>query len=188
MSSDVSLGQAHEAEVTLRKAGATVENFWDPISKKEELAGKIMAFVIAALKPVFRLVIDFDYDKHNDGWKLLSDSATKEGEFEPELAEFHKEGENFVGGEEMLVCAQAMSDCTGQRHAEAMLRDPLKIPEKWKKYALVFTDTVWQDSDGHHYVACLRWYGDVWYLDFGHLGVGFGSFGRLCRFVRLRRK
>jgi len=37
MNSDVSLGLAHEAELRLRNAGATGENFWDPISKVSRL-------------------------------------------------------------------------------------------------------------------------------------------------------
>ncbi len=182
--SDMSLGLAHEAELRLRKAGATVENFWNPISKSEELARKVVAFVEAALKLVFRLVPGFDRDMRKDGWKLVNDSKAKEGEFTPELVEFFKDGENYIGGEEMLTRGQTIGNCAGQRHAEAMFRDSSKIPEEWKKYVLVFTDTVWRDPVGGRGVAYLDWRGGGWCLAFDWL---WRDFPRHYRLVRLRK-
>ena len=184
MSSDVSLGQAHESEVTLRKAGATVENFWDPIAKNEGLARKVVELVAAAVKLVFRLVAGFDHDMRKNGWTLVSDSDAQDGEFTPELAEFLKNDDNYIGGEEMLKRATELGDCAGQRHAEAILRDSSKFPEESRKYVLVFTDTVWRGSDGCRRVACLCWRGGRWCLDFFWLGHGFY---RDCRLVRLRK-
>ena len=43
--SGVSLGLAHEFEVTLRKAGANPENFWIPLSQEPQLAKAIVQVI-----------------------------------------------------------------------------------------------------------------------------------------------
>jgi len=176
-------GLIHEAVVTGRKVGAG-KDFWSALAHSEELFAKVVAFMATTLKAVFRFVPGFDHDMTKDGWKLLNDSGTKKGEFEPELGEFLKDKEGFVNGEEMMTRAQTMGNCAGQRHAEAMLRDSSKIPEEWRKYVLVFTDTVWQGSDGSRRVAYLGWDGDRWCLCFYWLRRDFDQGYRL---VRLRK-
>ena len=58
MSDDnVSLGLAHEAEVMLRKAGATRENFWKPISKSEDLARRV--YELVSHRPTYSIIVNY---------------------------------------------------------------------------------------------------------------------------------
>lgn len=127
----------------------------------------------------FRLTPTFDYNKTKDGWTLVSDSEDKEGDFEPELMEFLREGESSIIGEEMLKRTE--KEGFGQRHAEAMLRNQNAIPVEWRKYVLVFTGTLWRGLSGNRYVPHLYWSGSGWYLHFRWLGYGFVSYSRVVR-------
>lgn len=176
-------GLMHEAVVTSRsevrseavrevfKALAHTKGFW--------------AKVVALLPFVFRIVAGFDRDMRKDKWELLSDHDAKDGEFVPELMEFvTDEDENgYISGDEMVKMTER-EDSGGQRHAEAMLRDQHKIPEEWRKYVLVFPETVWRNPDGRRRVADLYWDGYRWCLSFAWLEL---DFRRFCRVVRLRK-
>ena len=117
---------------------------------------------------VFHFVSTFDYDKRKDGWKIISDTKDKAGDFIPKLVGFLKKGEDCIMGEEFLIRAIEMSDCAGQRQAEAMLRNQKDIPKDCRKHILVVAGTVWQNpQDGSRYVAYLYWGADnEWHLGF----------------------
>jgi len=168
----ISLGQAHETEVTLEKAGATTE-FWTRLAQNLKLAKATVAFVMGM---VFQLVAKID--RNMEGWTCVEPVETGEGEFEPTICEFLREGENSINGEEMVRCAKEQDALTGLRHAEAMLRNQERIPVEWRKYYLVFPE-VWQCPVGNRYVFCLYWDGPRWSLRCRWLGSDFYSSSRL---------
>jgi hypothetical protein len=176
-----------EVIITGRKVGAD-KSFWAALAHNEGLFTKVVTFVASEMKPVFfHLAASLDHDMQNDGWKLVSDS-TKEviyGEFlfTPELVEVLKNGEDSITGEEIVKRATELGAYAGQRHAEAMVRTWSKIPEDWRKFVLIFTDTIWEDTDGRRHVVYLRWKCG-WALEFGWLGK---TGGQTCRLVRLKK-
>lgn len=127
--------------------------------------------------------IPFDRDMQQEGWKLKNDREIRDGEFILELLDFFQKKESHVSGNELVKRAKEKDALFGQRHAEALLRNKDKIPEKWRKYVLVFPGTVWRDSRGDLRVPCLRWHDRCWDLCFGWLAPGFYSH---CRIVRSR--
>ena len=168
----ISLGQAHETELTLEKAGATTE-FWTRLARNLELAKATVTFVMGM---IFQLVAKIDRDM--TGWTCLKPLEAEEGEFEPTLHEFLREGENSINGEEMVNRAKEQAVLTGLRHAEAMLRNQERIPVEWRKYYLVFPE-VWQGPLGDRNAWYLYWLGGHWYLDFYWLEYDFNSYSRL---------
>lgn len=171
----VSLGQAHEAELQLREAGATAENFWGRIARSKDLARRVVAFVLEASRLLIAKI-----DRNMTNWTCVEPVLAEEGEFESVLSEFLRHGEPCVGGEEMVKRAKEQGALTGLRHAETMLRDQDKIPADQRKFCLVFPE-VWVDSDGNRYVPYLYWHGERWCLDFDWLGYDFYSYDRLVR-------
>src|SRR3989338_4120264 len=169
----ISLGQVHEAELTLEKAGATPE-FWIRLAQNFELAKATVAFV---MNSIFQLVAKISCDMTN--WKCLEPVEAEEGGFEISAREFIKEDDNgCCGGEEMLKRAKKLGASSGLRHLEAMLREQEKIPVKLRKFVLVSTE-VWQSTDGSRLVWCLYWGGERCYLGYRWLEVDFFSFSRL---------
>jgi len=124
----------------------------------------------------FQLVAKIDRDM--TGWTCLEPVGAEEGEFEPTLCEFLREGENSINGEEMIRRAKEQGVLTGLRHAEAMLRNQERIPVEWRKHYLVFPE-VWQGPGGGRNVFYLYWGGRRWYLVCGWLGDDFYSRSRL---------
>jgi len=185
MNSDVSLGLAHEAELRLRNAGATGENFWDPISKSEPLAKKVVAFVMEASRMIFVLAPDPTRDM--TGWTCVEPVKVAPGEFEVVIEDFLEEGEPYIGGEEMVSRAKNRGIRTGLRHAEAMLREQEKIPVDQRKYVLIFPE-VWQDPRGYRGVFYLFWSGERWNLDFRWLGDNFLFSFRLVSSRKYQKK
>ena len=173
----ISLGQAHELEVTLNNAGATQE-FYVRLTQNFGLAKAVVALV---MNVVFQLLAKIERDM--TGWKLLEPVPTEEGGFQPELHEFLAEGESYCNGEEMVKRAKERGVFTGLRYAEAMLRNQEKIPVEWRKFVLVFAE-VWQSPCGNRYVWCLDWDGGRWCLGCGWLSSGFIS---RCRLVGSRK-
>ncbi len=114
-------------------------------------------------KMVLSLPTDLIHDRRKAGWTPLEDVPLV-GTPTLELAEFLKDGEDYVNGEVMLSRAKELGNMAGQRHAERMLTMASQIPESWQGFYLVFPGTVWQDTCGDRLVPCLRWYGDEWYL------------------------
>ena len=169
----ISLGQAHELEVTLNNAGATSE-FYVCLTQNLELAKAVVALV---MRVVFQLIAKIERDM--TGWKLLKAAPAEDGEFEPSIHEFlKKDDRGCCGGDEMVRRAKEKGVLTGLRHAEAMLRNQERIPVEWRKFALVFAE-VWQCPDGSRDVWFLGWGGERWSLDYYWLSGDFGSDYRL---------
>ncbi len=127
------------------------------------------------------------YDKTKDGWKLLEHTSRRiTSATDLELVPFLKEREVSTNGEEMVRRARVELNANyGQEDVEWLLKHQDEIPAEFQKYYLVFTGTVWQDSDdGHRIVPCLNWSGGRWRLYFSWLGIGWRSDNRL---VRLRK-
>ncbi|MFO0702986.1 MAG: hypothetical protein U0514_04005 [Candidatus Andersenbacteria bacterium] len=129
--------------------------------------------------------VDFKYDKRKDGWKLLEDVG-----FEPVLNEsligklkavsFHKKGEDYVNGEEMVVRGRELHGANlGQKHAEWLLDNQHLIPKQFRDKWLVFTRTIWLVPDSDRYVCCLYWGVVGWYLGFRWLRDDWLRGGRL---------
>lgn len=179
--SDVSLGQAHEAEVTLSKAGATVENFWNPISRSDELARKVVALVAEALKMVFKLASVIDRDM--TGWKCVEPVNAEEGEFEFSLQDFLQGNETYPNGEEMVKRGRKQGANSGLKHIEAIIREQDKIPVEMRKFVLVSTE-IWLSPGGDRGVWYACWDGGRWVL---HCGWLFNGFRSGCRLVVPRK-
>lgn len=126
----------------------------------------------------------FRFDKTKDGWELVEDTPL-EGEPTLILDTFLREGESSVVGHTMLERAKEGAEergaRAGQLHAERMLEHQEKIPVEWRKFYLVFTGTVWRDSDGDLFVPCLYWDVGKWHLRWFCLGPDWGGFARLVR-------
>lgn len=168
----ISLGQAHEMEITLEKAGATSE-FWTRVAQNLELAKAVVALVMST---VFRLVAKIERDMTN--WTCVEPVQADEGEFEPVLQEFLVGEEKYVLGEEMLKRAKEKGVSTGLCHIEAMLRQQEKIPVEWRKFVLVSTE-VWQGPNGNRSVWYLCWSDGRWSLYYYWLSSSFDSRYRL---------
>jgi hypothetical protein len=168
-----------EVVVTGRKVGAD-KAFWSKLAHDQELFAKIVAFS----RQTFSLIEDLAWDNRINGrsWKLLRDLVDDKGEFKPELLNILEAGERYIDEADAAARIYEEGNClAGQRHAEAMLRDPAKIPEEFKSYELLFPGTVWQDSRGVKYVACLRCYKDIWAMDFHALKNGHNENQRIVR-------
>ena len=109
-----------------------------------------------------------------------------------ELVPFHKDGEEWVSGEEMMRRASdaaAFPGCQGwsQHCAEDILEQAAKLPKEWARDdgpVILFPDTVLLDDNGNRNVPYLFWDDGRWQLDWCWLGF---SFYRNCRFARLRK-
>ena len=124
----------------------------------------------------------FIHDMAEDGWTLLEDVPLALGENPQfDLAEFLKDGETLIGGEEMRRRAKDLKAHLGQQHAELLLAHQDQIPEDWQKFHPTFPGTVWQDGHGCN-VMGLSWDGGRWYLDFRLFDVWHSD----DRLVRLR--
>ena len=174
----------HEAADMRRKTWASGKNFCVAVAKHYKFAKKPVASVAIAPGPVFHFVAGFDRDMRNEGWRLITDFDGESGEFTPELVELFNKRGAYIGGERVLSRAHELEVSSGQRQAEAMLRERGKIPREWRKnhqYTLVFPDTIWLDTDKKRRMACLSV--DInWRLHFRHLD---GDFESDCRLVRI---
>ena len=176
--SSISLSQAHETKVTLEKAGATVENFWNPLAQSVTLASMVVQFIATTMRVVFTLKVGIDRDM--TGWTKLGRITTpKEGEkFVPVMEKFHGQ-DKYVSGDEMVECAErSPSYPTGLWHAEAMLREQSRIPVWMRDFFLVFPE-VWHNPQDNRGVFCLTWEANYWCLQFRLFGKGFDSKYRL---------
>lgn len=125
----------------------------------------------------------FKRDMRREGWKLLENTSrrlTSITDLEP--VSFLKSGESHINGEEMVRRARIELDADyGQEDAEYLLEHQEEIPVELRDFYLVFTGTVWEDSNGYRCVPCLGWNGGRWYLYFYWLGVGWNDNDRLPR-------
>lgn len=168
----ITLGQAHETEITLEKAGATPE-FWKRLAQSIELARAVVAMV---MNTVFRLVAKIDRDMTN--WECVEPVEAEEGEFEPQIYEFLQSKESCIDGDKMRERAKEKGISSGISHLEAMLREQEKIPFEWRKYYLVSTE-VWQSPHGYRCVWYLCFYDGRWDLHYYWLAYDFYSDYRL---------
>lgn len=125
----------------------------------------------------------FARDMRKEGWKLLQHTPRRlTSVIDLELVLFLKQGENSVGGEEMVRRARFELDANyGQEDAEWLLKHQEEIPAEFRKFYITFVATVWQDSYGIRHVPCLYWYGKRWILYFHWLvSEGFSN-DRLLR-------
>lgn len=139
---------------------------------------KATTLPVVTLRPPSGLV----NDRRKDGWELLEDAPVI-GEPTLELAEFLRDGEEYVRGDVMFARAVELGNRAGQQHAERLLAQQGDIPEEWRQYYLPFTGTKWRDSDGDLFVPYLGWDSDGrrWLLDWGRLGFDWGRSVRLVR-------
>ncbi|MBU2081865.1 hypothetical protein KKH14_00280 [Patescibacteria group bacterium] len=150
---------------------------FDPIKLKRHLQDAIEGRFDGVSTPIFA------NDKTKDGWKLLENISRKITSISDlELVPFLKQGEGSISGEEMVRRAQFELDANyGQEDAEWLLEHQDEIPAEFQKYYIVFTRTIWRDSNDRRSVPYLRWYGGRWYLHFGWLGIGWSSGDRCVR-------
>lgn len=178
-------GLIHEVIVTGREVGAD-KDFWATLAHDKNLFEQVVNFVNTTPAPIFRLVDKFDNDKTKDGWTSMSDTELNDGQFQPELVEFLKDGEDYVNGDEMVKRTEHEAN-GGQRAAEAMLRDQSKIPQAWRKHILVFPKTLWRDSDRCQRVPYLYWDDGEWCLLFDWLGNDFDGLYRVVRLGKYQK-
>gem|GEM_PF-2563187 len=106
-----------------------------------------------------------------------------------EAVPFHKDGEQWISGDEMLRRARDEKNFSGcgewsQHDGEEILARANELLEEVRKYALILPDTEFLGEVGGRLVAYLVWRGGRWRLDWYFLG---GSFDRDYRFLRLRK-
>lgn len=107
-----------------------------------------------------------------------------------ELIPCHKDGEKWISGEEMRARAtdeKAYPGCSGfgQHQAEDILERAHELPEEFRKYAIVFADSLLVSDSGGRFFPCLLWRDDQWRLSWSSIAW---RFNRHCRFPRLRRE
>lgn len=184
----LSVHTEHEVLLKMEKAGFDELLAQRMIqSKDNELAKRVVAYIKAGASDVEINVahitvepnVSLNCDKTKEGCKNWSDVKEPTGELTLELVEFLEKGENSIGGEVLVRRAKQKNVLLGQRHAEALLENQGTIPQKWRKYYLVFPGSVLQDSTGHRIVPIICWGGGCWYLDFLWLKRIFSSDARL---------
>lgn len=159
--------------------------YW--INHGEHLARRLEALKTIEVSPAAAVSVPtspFNYDKREQGWRLLEDVVPTISEVSKlELIPFLGEGESVIGGEEMVhrACMELRANL-GQRDAEWLCEHQQKIPAKWREYRLVFAGTVWQNPSGDRNVASLYYGGGrLWYMGWDYLS---GVCGYGCRLVR----
>ena len=197
MSKAVSRGQALQISARV----ATQVN-WDELDgdrlqidfivlPPEEFGRRFTAFLKNGGQIAGEPTCTFKRDMRKEGWELLENAPRRITsvaglELVPFLKKdensFLKKDENFISGEELVRRARAEfdADC-GQEDAEFLIEHRKEIPEKFRQFYLVFTGTVWEDSDGWRDVACLHWSGKRWSLRFRWLGLDYYARARLLR-------
>jgi len=217
VSNDVSLGLAHEAEVTLHKAGATAKNFWDPISRNVKLAKEVVRLVEKRLA-VVRLALDlvlrykpeiqFSLDPPPPPWRKILDDGENSTSFafkNLEIVEFldkrrkNNHVESEINGEEMIRRAKAKSAYLNQHFAEVLIENQQVLPEEWQEYNFSFPATMWEYQDWRVIPYMVyRKNERVWVLTFTRITDGkyrigvpgnydFGDVDSYDRLLRLRK-
>jgi len=150
------------------------------------------SFVIQSLKQVYPFK---DQRPMERGWQGMeregAPCASPIAISKLEAVVFHKEGEDWVFGEEMMRRAtdvERFPGCQGwgQHAAEDILSRAAELPAEWANEqgpALLSPDTVLVGKDGRRRVPYLVFHDGGWQLNWGYLD---DDFSRYCRFVRLR--
>ena len=155
---DVSLGQAHEAELTLRKAGATPE-FWTRIAQSEELARKVVELVNQ--RPSFKVTIDYGQtlvDMVKAGKYDWLDCNIIQNHFPIKgSGQQEKEVALFLFGR-AISSDDAIAEMEKAGYRPARIEELLTLgasqPELQKKFSIIGLGSVWQSL-----CPCLHWYG-----------------------------
>ena len=164
-------------ELTLGQMEAIINKIGGMESVRRLLADELVIspplFVNAILKR----------DMRKEGWKLLEHTMrciTSAADLE--AVSFLRGREDYTNGEEMVRRARTELDTNySQEDAEFLLDHQNEIPTELRPYLLVFTATIWEDSDGHRLIPCIHWNGERWGLRFDWLDGDFGSRYRLVR-------
>ncbi len=119
---------------------------------------------------------EFEFDKIKDEWEeIWWDGSMLHADLHLTR---HMEGdEKMIDGNRMLkyVLEMGAGGCD-QHDAERLLKQQDTIPEDWKSFTLLFTDTIWRDKKGFLYYPCLADNGEgKWEIGFYCLSLGFGS-------------
>ena len=123
------------------------------------------------------------YDKRPAGWTLI-DHVPRHlvSTANLKLVPFLHEGEDSVRGYDLIGRARYKLGVNfGQEDAEFLLDHQAEIPEEFRQYYLVFTGTIWLDSDGRLSVPYLQWDEDRWILCWYWFDLPLDSRGRLIR-------
>lgn len=183
----VSLGQVHETEITLRKAGATPD-FWTRIAQNEELARSVVELVNC--KPSCKVSIDCGqslaemisagkYDWKNEHITAEHFPVKGKGKKEIEITLFHF-GRKITSKPVIVEI-----DKEGYRPAiiEELLALGSTYPELQEQFPIVALGSVWRISDGHRILFIdwrdsVRRLGIYWFED---------DFYERCRFAAVRK-
>ena len=149
---DVSLGLIHEAEVTLRKVGATRKNFWEPLSQNEGLAKQVLEVVDAKLS--YPVVVDYNcsldemikagnYGYVNPRITASNFPIQGEGKREVEVVLFSF-NRRIIRSEEIIIEVKKR----GYRPAriEELLALSEKYPDLQQRFPIVALGSVWYDD------------------------------------------
>jgi len=193
MVADVSLGQAHEAEITLRKAGATPD-FWTNIAQSEELAREVVELVMAVVSYIiatYKVAVDYgqslaemikagNYDWVNNDITQEHFPVSGQGKQQDiEVALFHF---NKVMKSDQVIARMRKEGYRPATIAE-LLALGVSQPELQKQFPIIALGSVWRFPDGGRLVPCLGWLSGERSLGLGCLG---GDWLVGCRFVGLR--
>lgn len=121
----------------------------------------------------------FRRDMRKEGWTLIENAPCSIPPADIIGLPFLKDGEDHIGGEEMLVRSRSLA-CYGQEDAEWLLDHQDQIPVELRQFYLVFPRTVWKYRGGDRFIPCLDWYGSEWFLYFSRLEGGFVRRDRLA--------
>jgi len=188
---DVSLGLAHEAEVMLRKFGATRENFWIPISKDEELAWQVIEFVSG--KSFYSVFVDYGmsvekavkrgkYDWVNNKITQKNFPTGRTGKADVEIRLFHFN--------RSILSEDAIKGINRAGYRPVEIHEFLalggKYPDLQRKFSIIAPGSVcvWQHPNGECYVPCLSGDGSKRELDLNCLEHYWND---NCRFAAVRK-
>jgi len=162
----LSVGQAHELELAMNRAGG-----WDGAIVKALSTGSKLADVRDVLlgrseiKPAEH-VIDCDADPFvPEGWKVEEHKKSGKVKWSKELIQLYlsagqKDGKCIEGNK--LRKELAVKPVLNANVLDYLLAHTELIPEEWKGKYVFFWGTIYRDSDGSLGVRCLYWDDDRW--------------------------
>ena len=130
-------------------------------------------------------------------WTCQGSCAVDSGDYELDFVRLIKNHESYTPGylpgvvraDLMFQRAKELDAATGILHAEAILRDQIRIPEECRNYFLVFPGEIWTGHYGTRYMICLSF--DVipkyWCLNF-RSNPFEGGYGANVRIVKVIKK
>lgn len=176
----MSLGQAHELEIALRKAGFSNSDV-SKMAENEMICQNFLAVLRGnAMVECVKHIIDCDAEPYiPEGWSIhpedqIQSRVTGQFEFDPSKAGLFLTDKQKVSYEIGNDLKQALE---GQPVLPAnvldyLLAHPEAIPESWKGKYIFFWGTIYRYSGGYLIVRYLCWRGDRWFwsdrwLDYG---------------------